>query len=268
MSEFILHERPPDWTWVFASLGCVGGSVIGAIFWGPSYVFFISGLGLAATFWGLRMRIKDPEVSPSFAIVVLSLVVHGLLILVGFGLRAFFLAPLNEASLKLPALTRLYVHPTGAFLIKGPKNWIYEPLTSPQEAALRLRPAGQENYMGVSEVKIFLKKLSSPPPSKESYLEKIATWSARTDGRTVKKKLFTFHTESVNLLKGGKGITAVMDVKKFWIPLRQVTLFGIKNDRTLLSVSAMGLKSHSTLSSVLCLGLYEKTAVLDAKKQY
>jgi len=90
---------------------------------------------------------------------------------------------------------------------------------------------------------------------------------AFSKGESGPKKLFSFEIKRIELLSKGTGILSTLDIKKFWIPMRQISLFGIKNQRFMCSISATGLKSHSTLSQVLCLGLFEKIKIQERNRQ-
>lgn len=192
-------------------------------------------------------------------IVILS-VMTGLVTLAGLGFKSFFLDPLSPARLKFPPLQHTYLDQNLLFEMRGPQNWSYEPLPLVGESGVKLRPFSNEDYIGISEVKVLVRKLSSPPPNPEKFLNNIAALMSR--GQEKVKKSFAFHVEPADLMsKAQKGVWSILTLKRFFIPLRQITLFGIKEGRYLCTVSATGLEAHSTLSRVMCLGLFETVLI-------
>jgi len=121
--------------------------------------------------------------------------------------------------------------------------------------------------MGISEVKIWIRELEIEPESADDFLQKMASTMTGAD-RQKRQKQYEFEVNSSETLGGSKSVFSILDVKRFWVPLRQVTLFGIKEKRYFCSISASGLKSHSTLSKVLCLGLFETIRPLPVSNQW
>lgn len=228
-----------------------------AIFVGPaaSCGASVIGFGLALAAF-LKMR------GAQFPMILMG--VHAILCVAAGVLYFLFLRPLDKNVQTIPSLQYLYTDPDHFFSVRGPQGWSYENVASSTEAGVRLRPVEQGQYMGVSEVLIIIRKMEARPKSSEDYLNKMA--HQLTEKKDAKSKTFNLVIEPAHLLTGQKGLWSILDAKRYWVPVRQVSLMGIKNNLYLCSVSAIGLKNHSTLSKVLCLGLFETIKIKTGEK--
>ncbi|MCG3203359.1 MAG: hypothetical protein KCHDKBKB_00015 [Elusimicrobia bacterium] len=249
-------SKPSQPLWVFLSIGALVFSLGLGIFVGPWGIFVASGLGAGFAIAGLYRQKQ--------VLLYYLMGVHILLLIVGMVLNSLFLTPLSNDSLQMPRLNQTYEDPLGLFTARVPQGWQTETLHSKTEAAVRLQPANREQYMGVSEVTIRVRELENPTAHPVDFLNKLAqTLSVKPK----KESLFTFSTEPTTLLDGKKGVWSRLFIKRFWIPLYQRALYGIKNTRFLCTVSASGIESHSTLTEVLCLGLYETIQIIEINKK-
>jgi hypothetical protein len=243
--EIIKKESPIWWQ---ISLLSVAGAVIGGIWVGPVGIYVLSSLGLLSGLWGLFRKRKQP------LLIILSCV-HGVFLIIGLTLDALFLQPLSSESLHMPRLTQTFKNSTNFFEIRTPLGWTTEEIHAATELGVRIRPSSRQEYMGVSELTVRIRELENPKSLGPNFLKKMAeTLSTQRDGGP---KLFEFSTDPAQLLSGDHGMWSRLVVKRFWIPIYQLALFGIKEKRYLCSVSATGLKTHATLSEVLCLGIFE-----------
>lgn len=215
---------------------------------GPIAFFFSALVGFVL---GAIVFLKTRSLQ--FSVILMS--VHLILMVTAGVLYFLFLRPLDKNVQKIPSLQYVYSDPDKLFTVRGPEGWMYERVGSAMEAGVRLRPQNQDQYMGVSEVLIFIRKLESKPKSVDDFLKKMAFQN--TPKRGEKGGNFEFSAESILTLGAQKALWTIMDAKRYWVPVRHASLIGIKNNLYLCSVSAIGLKTHSTLSKVLCLGLFE-----------
>jgi hypothetical protein len=250
-------EKDPGFPWISTSVFLAVSAVALGIWWGPGGIFTASGAGLALSVVGWR--------SSNRGVLAAMGLVHGFLLFLALLLWALFLHKLPDPVLQMPRLTHVYRDPQGLFDLRGPAGWVYTAVATPEEAGVRLRPASQNTYMGISEVAVFVRKLKEPPKSTDKFLGKMA--SSLAGNRIIKKKLFRFSTEPARLLNEDAGVWSVLNVKKFWVPLTQISLFGIKDKIYFCSVSATGIKAHDTLSKVMCLGLMEAIEIHGAKRK-
>jgi len=247
-----------------ASAGALAAavSVAMAIFVGPRGVYIASGLGaaLAVVSLGLAARSGARDKPVGFPLVVLG--VNGLLLLVGAILQAMFLSPLSKDAQKMPVLQTLYSDPDKVFEIRGPSGWTYRPVPSKFESGVRMQPEDQSRYMGVSEATVFVRRLESEPKSPDEFLTSAA---AAFSEKESKRKLFDLKTERGKSLSGAPLIWSTITIRRFWVPLYQISLFGVKDHRYLCSVSTVGLMSHATLARLLCMGLFERIEITDRR---
>ena len=117
---------------------------------------------------------------------------------------------------------------------------------------------------GVSELTVRVRKMENTTAHPVEFLNKMA------EALSIKSKqshtLFIFTTEPTRLLNGDQGVWSRLQIKRFWIPIYQRVLYGIKNKRYLCTVSVSGLEKHSTISGVLCLGIFETVRINSIKK--
>lgn len=240
-------------------------SLVLGIWLGPQSVFVISPIGLAVCVLslGLGLRNKHAYARPSgFALTVGG--VHLLLIVIAIALYQMFLSPLAVSFEKLPRFRHSYVDPDGVFSVRGPADWVYERYPGVHESGVTLRPAKQTQYIGVSEISILVRKLETKPKSSSEFLKTMA--SSWVEKKVEGQKLFDFKVEPAEMLNKEKGVWSTLDAFRLWVPVRQVTLIGLKNDRYLCSVSIIGLKKHAVFTQVLCLGLFETIRIGPAMK--
>jgi len=255
---YIGKSRGGPWASISALL--VVASALAAVTVGPVWMYAVSGAGalLALVGYVIAMRMQSLEKPTGFPSIVGG--AHLALLLIAAILQSMFLSPLPSNQRKMPMLQTGYVDPSGRFEFKGPAGWDYHLAPSAMESGVRLQPADQTRYMGVSEVTLFVRKLETTPRSSEEFLKRAAdSFSARKN----EKKLFDLRTEKGASLGGAPVMWSELTVKRLWVPLYQVSVFGVKNGRYLCSVSATGLKSHSALSKLLCLGLFERIKITD-----
>ncbi len=238
----------PKLVWIGASVASAVVSLAAGIWIGPRAVYVASGVGIgfALVAWLKTRKPLLPSLLTGF---------HFALIVIAFTLGALFLEPLSNETLQMPHLTQTYRDPGGFFELRAPAGWETEEIHGATEAGVRLHPSDREQYMGVSELTVRVRLLETVPNESQSFLDKMARMV--TSSRMGDPKLFDFSTTPAALLNGDKGLWSRLTVKRFWVPLYQLALFGIKEKRYLCSVSATGLKHHATLSEVLCLGVYE-----------
>jgi len=253
--------RKTNWIWVYLTYTAAMASACLGAWMGPRGMYIASTAGLIFSFVGIICALVDKDIYAGIGYSVAAVFVHFLLILVGWGLYVFFLKPLPDPSLRLPSFSHHYVDPEGLFELTGPAGWEYVSIVSADESGVQLHPASREDYMGISEMEVMVRRLDVTPPSPSQFLKKMA--SSLSQRKASGKKMFLFTTEPAELLTGGEGLWSTLDIKKFWLPLRQVALFGVKNKRYFCAVSASGLKAHSTLARVVCMGVYEKMRVLE-----
>jgi hypothetical protein len=241
------------------SLTLFWSSVIGAILSivlgiavGPKGIVAASGVGVAlsgADFW------KRTRTNAGLLLPGVMLGVHILFLLVAAVLAFFFLAPLPEASLRMPKLSQRYSDHNGLFQVRLPARWEFEPLNAEHEVGVRAHPSDRADYMGVAEVMVRVRILSKKQPGDTEFFQKMARTLAPS--RSQKKRLFDFRCEPVVLLNGAPGLWSHLVLKRFWVPLYQTSLFGLQRGRFLCSVATSGIKSHDKLARVLCLGIME-----------
>jgi hypothetical protein len=225
---------------------------------GPSATFIASGLGAFLALISLFYSLRTPEKYPTLGMTLIYLVLHLVVLATAAVLLVLFLRPLSDSALKIPRLNGVYADPQHVFKMRIPEHWTATPLPLSGEVGVVLRPASQSDYMGVSEVRVIVRTMKHPPVSVNAFLEKMAgSFSGGGRATAKKQKVFEFRTETTSLLHGGTGVFSVLEAKRFWVPLRQVSLFGIKKKKYFCSISATGLARHAVLSKVLCLGLIE-----------
>ncbi len=254
-------SKKPTSVWLGISISAIFLSVGLCIGVGPVGVYIASGCGLVFAFVSIfQSRSRNIPIS---AAPVVSICVHVCLLLIAFVLQSLFLSHLSDRSLTFPRLSQHYRDPAGIFELRVPTGWAVEGIHSPTEAGVRLHPSDRSQYMGVSELTVRVRELENIPKKPSQYLEEmVKTFSSASKKQ---KRLFQFSTRPAKLMSGGHGIWSNLVLKRFWVPLYQTALFGIKEKRYLCSVSASGLKNHSTLAEVLCLGVFE-TIRIPSKK--
>lgn len=213
------------------------------------------GMGLVSLIRALRIdHLNRPFYFPLFMMII-----NVLLLVLALFLYRLFLRPLDHAAQKFPKFSFQYVDPENRFTLKGPAGWTYENIGTKYESGLRLRPQSQNQYMGISEVVIFVRKLDSKPRSPDDFLRKMADqWIKKNEQG---KKSFDFSMAPLSLLNGEQGLIASLEAERFWVPIKQVSILGFKKGNYLCSVAAVGLKNHANLSRVMCLGLLESLQV-------
>lgn len=237
-------------------------SLAAAVWIGPKGIFFASGVGFALAAIALVLAFRVPTLAKPLGFPSLLLIGHALLLAAGLALQMLFLSPLSSHRAKMPRLQTLYQDPAGMFEVRGPARWTYVNAPSRFESGVRLRPGDQGGYMGISEATVFVRRLDERPTSPEAFLESAAEAFSRAQSD---RRMFRFRTERGRSLSGVPVIWSTISVRRFWIPLYQVSVFGVKDGRYLCSASATGLQAHSTLARVFVLGLFERTVVTDRK---
>ena len=227
------------------------------IWLGPFWVYVSSGLGLLVCVLAILLKVKTPAAYPGFTVYMSLFVLHGFFILGGWVLYSLFLQPLPKEALKMPKIAEPYSDPGYMFTLKGPTGWDYSMIQSSEGNGVRMTPLDQNQYMGASEIQVWVRELEEEPASPERFLELMAKTFTDSKRQNGNKKMFELKMEHIETLSGHKGVLSTLDIKRFWIPLQQVTLFGIKKGRYLCSVSSTSIRSHATLSRILCLGLFE-----------
>ncbi len=250
------------WRWFHAAVVLAVSSAALGFFMGPKEMAGASMGGLLVAGLGLYLCFVRSDQYPPRWIMAGAVVIHIVLLGGAVFLQRFFLSALPSGSMIFPPLSHTYLDPGKRFRVRGPEHWDYTPIDSSFEQGVLISPGSRGAYMGVSEVRLYLKQLDEAPASKEEALSKMAAWADNPRTKGDKEKKISFSVDPVDLLNGEKGLFAVLEAKRFWVPVRQVTLFGIKRGRTLVTVTAVGLASHAVLAKVLCLGLFEKTVPL------
>jgi|GEM_PF-6065667 len=252
----IIHKER-DWRWIKALILYGVFCLFLGFLKEPIWWISASCLGLLMSLWALFLSFRWPEQHPKPAVPTTALLFFIALIITGAILNWFFLTSLPDEKLQVPKLSQRYLHPEGLFQIKGPSSWLITPLSSAPQTGVRIEPASRENYMGALQIFVWVRQLEKKPASLTDFIEKMANSLKDPTRGLHKKKYFEFTTKQVDLIRGGKGVLSVLDVKKLWVPMRQVTLYGVKNDTYLCSVSVTGLSAHMSLAKVLCLGIFE-----------
>lgn len=232
---------------------------------GPRAVYVASGIGLLLGTGGLFTAAKASGLFRPTGFPAVAVGCHLLLLGVAVVLQLLFLTPLSRDVQRMPRLQFRYVDHESGFTLRGPQGWSYESLPIGFDSGVRIRPAEQKHYMGASEITVLVRRLDAKPSSIQEFLENIAHNSV--EQKKAQSRLFKFEVAPAELLSKNKGTWSVLDIKRFWIPIRQVSLFGMKNGRYLCSVSVIGLQAHSALSKVLCLGLFETVIVPPPNKK-
>jgi hypothetical protein len=255
---YLGKSRGGEWAAASAALAILALAAI--IFWGPYWVYGFSGAGLIAGVTAAVLGSRSESIEKPIIFPLLISSSHVVLLAIATLLHVMFLSALNPSLRKVPLLQELYEDPSAMFRFKGPVGWTYRPLPSSIESGVRIRPADQSMYMGISEITIFVRRLEKPPASPEAFLK---TASEQFSQRREKQKLFSLTSESGRSLGGAPVLFSELILKRFWVSLNQTSVFGVKNARYLCSVSATGLQSHSSLSRLLCLGLLERIEITD-----
>lgn len=257
----IFHRNETDWRWLQASGFLFVLSIILAIWKGPFWIYGCSGIGLAISLIALVLGFLRPDKNPKKSLLFAGLVAHILMLAAGLFLETSFLRPLSDEILKIPRIGHSYSDPDGHFSLKGPIEWQYETIHASDGAGVKIRPVLPESYTGVAEIQVWVRHLEETPPSGIEFIDRMAralAGPARSEGSD---SLFTFSTKPAELMSNDPGIFSILDIKKLWIPLRQITLFGLKDQRVLISVSTTGLAKDSRFFEVICLGVFETISI-------
>jgi len=254
-TTILKNER--NWAWIQIPSLLAVVSVALAIWKGPFWIFLCSSLGLFGAGMGFKISFGNPDRYPGKIVYILVFVSHLFLLGIAWTLYSLFLKPMPEGFVNIPKIDRLYSDVSGLFRLHGPLGWTYVKTPSSGEEGVSIRPENQTHYMGASDVQVWVRKLETPPASEEAFIEKLAG-QMRVGSRNPKSDaLFKFETEKTQLINGKNAVFSILDIKKFWVPIRQVTLFALKNQKYMCSVSVTGLKNHSKYSKILALGLME-----------
>lgn len=259
-------RKQVSWFWIYLSALAAVLSFGFGVWLGPYAVFWLSGIGLIPALTAFILRFLQSDRYPAISYSSWLFGFHTVLLIIALALQSLFLMPLPEETLKLPRFSKTHIDPAGLFEVRGPSGWNSSLVTSPTQTGVRFQPAGRDQYIGASDIQILVQVLDKAPKSKELFLKKIAS-SLIQERQGNAKKSFELNIGTAELLRGGKGVWSILEVKRLWVPLQQVSLFGLKNDRYLCSISITGLKSHSTLYKVLCIALFEKLRILSLAKQ-
>lgn len=247
-----------------ASLSALAASasVAAGIWIGPKGIYLASGIGAAFAVAALLFASRVPSAQKPYGFPLVALAVHGFLFIAGFVLQSLFLTPLPKESLRMPLLQTPFEDPDGTFALRGPAGWTYRPAPSRYESGVRLQPAEEGRYVGISEATVFVRRLDAEPKSPGEFLEKAA---AAFSQKQSERRLFDLRTERGTSLSGLPVFWSFITIRKFWVPLYQISVFGVKDRRYLCSVSATGLSSHAAIARVMCLGLFERIVIIDRK---
>ncbi len=236
----------------YGAASCVIFSLAMGIIVGPTGILIASGLGLSLSIIDGTRRMTRHQ-SALLPTVMFS--THILFLLAAGILAFFFLAPLPDASLRIPKLTQRHTDLDGSSQVRLPEGWLIDPLRAAQEVGVRAHPADRSEYMGVAEVTVRVRILDKKQKANEDFFKKMASTLSLTPQQ--KKRLFEFKTKPAILLNGDSGLWSYLVLKRFWVPLYQTSIFGLQKGRYLCSVAASGLKSHDKLAEVLCLGVMQ-----------
>jgi len=250
-------KKEINWAWIQIPSMLVVVSVALAIWKGPFWVFLCSSFGLLGAGLGFKISFRNPALYPGKLIYLLVLVAHLFLLGIALILYTLFLKPMPEGFENIPKIDHLYSDVSGLFRLHGPLGWSYIKTHSSGEEGVSIRPGNQTHYMGASDVQVWVRNLEEPPASEEAFIEKLAGQMGGGSRKIKSGALFKFGTEKTNLINGQNAVFSILDINKFWVPIRQVTLFALKNKKYLCSVSVTGLKNHSKYSRILALGLME-----------
>ena len=249
-----------------ASLSALAALVAVALgIWiGPTGIYAASGTGLALAVIALLQAVRVSAVEKPFGFPGIMIAAHAVFLGIAFLLHAHFLSPLAANQAKMPRLQTAYDDPEGIFALRGPSGWSYRPVPSRFEYGVRLNPQSTGRYAGVSEITVFVRRLDEVPSSPDAFLENAAKAFVQEQPT---KRLFELKSERGTSLTGAPVIWSTLIVKRYWIPLYQITLFGVKDGRYLCSVSASGLWAHAALARLFCMGIFERIIVTDPKAQ-
>ena len=230
-------------------------SFVAAFSWGPRVMVWAAATGAAASLAGAIKSWSETRWDSKKNVFYIGFGLNLLFLLVAGVLYSLFLRPLPEQKTQLPKFSYRYRDPDGRFELKGPASWTYKQYMTPYESGVIMTPYGPENYMGVSELRVVVKLLDKKPASKKEFLKTLAGTLAPPHPK--KNVMFSHHTERAELLDKSEGIWSILEINRFWVPMCQISLMGIKKDDRLCSVSAAGLRNHNTLSRVMCLGVFQ-----------
>jgi hypothetical protein len=239
------------------------GVILG--FWiGPISVILNSIVGLTLASVSLFLSSQLKSIDRPLIFPLICLVIHLGLLILSVILYVLFLNPLSDQQQKLPKFRYVYSDPENLFTVKGPEGWDYEPLVSASKLGVRIHPRDRQNYMGISEITILIDPIITTPKDIDKFLENVARHIS--DRKSKGKEIFNMKIEPAQLINGETGMWSILDAKKLWVPIRQISLIGIKNKKYVCSISAIGLKNHSKLSKIVCLGLFESLQFNSLKK--
>lgn len=243
--------------WLLASLMLAGLSAVSSVLWGPFWMGSAACAGFLFAGFNWVLWRKEQARYPGPALAGTLLILHAGFIIGALVLQQMFLSTLSDDRLTPPVFRRGYAHPSGAFSIRLPENWFVDPLQSSKETGLRLSPDGYGAYMGIAEAQIRIREIEKPPKNSARFLADFAN-SFRPGERLLEgKQFFTFKTEAGVTLRKKPAVWTVLDLRRLWVPLRQTTFLTVRNNRSIVTISATGLAAHSTLHRVFCLGLLE-----------
>lgn len=250
-------ERKNSWVFIHVATALAVASLVLGLLKGPDWAVILSSVGIFSVLINGIFFIKNPETQAGWMPMTLVGGIHLILLLAAFVGSHLFLTPLSESSLHVPSFRQIYRDPDGLFVLRGPLNWDYYSLPN----GVRIKPQGFNQYMGAAEIVIHVRPMDKIPASEDKFLQKMAQSTSsekvRAEARKHKDGIFRLETMPAELLSKKRGMWAELNVNRLWIPLKQVSLFGIKKKKYFCSISISGLEAHSTLFRVLCLGLFE-----------
>lgn len=244
------------WEWVYASVLLLILTFISSIAIGPTWMVWLSLAGILISSIGAGISHLKPHKYASRSVSLILACIFGGFFLAGFILDSMFLKPLSDDLLKVPPLNTPISDSRQLFTFKAPFGWKAEFKTTLQGEGVILRPADKASYMGISELHVFFRTPDTPIKNPAKVLELLSSQLEKTSPPKGSTSLFQLTTEPATLLDGSAGLWSTFSSRKLWVPIRQVTLFGIKENKYICSVSALGLEKHSTLYRVLCLGVF------------
>jgi hypothetical protein len=245
-----------SWTYVYISVTFALLSVVAAIAWGPPWLTRFSLLGLFSALAGLLATLRKPEKYPSKAWGIVLCCLFTAFLLLSAVLKSLFLSPLRTEALVMPRLTNWVNDAQGEFMFRSPEGWSAEHKTTLLGEGVILRPITKNNYMGISEVHVFIRPLEqkkTPTTDLLAFLKDQLTPKRETNKQ---KQAFEWLTEPATLINEGEGLWTELIAKQLWVSFKQITLLGVKDNSAICAVSAIGLAEHATLSRVMCLGIF------------
>ena len=264
-TEITSHSR--RWTSILFLAVLILSAGIILIFYGPIWSVWAFSLGVVLTLLTFFFRVRFKGPLPPLWSLVLLLVINLIGIGISTALKNTFLGSGDEITFPLPRLIRLYEDPSGLFTLRGPDHWSYALKISSTDHGVTLRPTLQANYTGSTEISVSVRKLEVSPLSVKDFLEQMAIAFKRPE-RKMKQETTEFKMthKLIELIDGSPALISILDIRRRWIPFRQIAIFSLKNKKYLCTVTVTGIKKHAHLSKEFCLGLSESLEIIGESK--